>query len=105
MQALFSLKGKLKVNVKMNTGLLDKLPRLADGFMSREEVQAVRNKPNDAEQMDQVIEILLGKKNTDFKVFCNILRDSNYGVWADELEKKAKEIRAGIRAKGRDLVR
>lgn len=103
-RALISLKVKLKLNVRIDMGLLDKLPEAANGFMSRVEVQAVQNKPNAPEQMDLLIDILLGKRNVNFWLFCTMLRDSNNGVWADELEKKAKEFGAGKRARGKILT-
>ena len=91
--ALASLEGELKLNVIMNTGLINKLQKAAGGFMDRAEAQAVESKPNNAEQMGELIRILLGKRNADFKIFCTMLQKSNYGLWADELEKKAREFR------------
>ena len=96
--ALVSLREKLKLNVLMKTSLNDKLQKPAGGFMSQAEAQAVQSKPSNAEQMGELIEVLLGKRNADFKIFCSMLRQSNYSMWADELEKKAKKLRgeAGI---------
>lgn len=91
--AVIALQEKLKLNVIMNKSLINKLPRPAGGFMSRAEAQAVQSKPEDAEQMGELIKILLGKRNADFKIFCTMLRDSNYSSWADELERKAREFR------------
>ena len=91
--ALFSLQRKLKQNVRMKPVLIDLLHRAAGGFMELAEVQAVENKPNDVEQMEELIRILRGKRNADFKIFCMMLRQSNYGLWADELERKAKEFK------------
>ena len=90
--ALVALQGELKLNVITSTGLTDRLQRAAGGFMDRAEAQAVESKPSN-EQMGEVIRILLGKRNADFKIFCRILRESNYSVWADELERKAREFR------------
>ena len=90
--ALVALKGELKLNVITSTGLTDRLQRAAGGFMERAEVQLVESKPSN-EQMGEVIRILLGKRNADFKIFCRILHESNYRVWADQLEKKAREFR------------
>ena len=90
---LVSLQGDLKVNVIMKNGLNNKLQKAAGGFMSREEAQAVESKPSNAEQMGELIRILLGKGNADFRTFCTMLRQSNYSVWADELERKAREFR------------
>ena len=76
----------------MNTGLIDMLQKAAGGFMSQAEAQAVESKPNNAEQMGELIRILLGKRNAVFKTFCTMLRQSNNGLWAEELERKAREI-------------
>ena len=91
--ALDFLQGELKDNVIMNLGLINRLQLAAGGFMMRSEAQAVVSKPNNAEQMGELIRILLGKRNADFHIFCTMLRDSNYALWADELERKAGEFR------------
>ena len=91
--ALVSLQGELKLNVMIKTGLVNKLQKAAGGFMSDAEAQAVMSKPSNAEQMGELIQILLGKTNQDFKVFCRMLRQSDYHVWANELEKKAREFK------------
>ena len=91
--ALVSLQGDLKINVIMKNGLNNKLQKAAGGFMSREEAQAVESKPSSAEQMGELIQILLGKGNAEFRTFCTMLRQSNCSVWADELERKAREFR------------
>lgn len=90
--ALMALKGQLKVKVKM-MGLIDDLSKAAGGFLNEVEVLSVQNKPNDFEQMGQVIEILIGKTNGDFNVFCNLLRKWDYAGWANDLETKAREFR------------
>ena len=91
--ALLSLRKNLKLNVLMNTGLMDNLQKAAGGFMNRAEAQLVESKPSNAEQMGELIQILLGKRNADFKIFCRMLRECNYSSWANELEKKAREFR------------
>ena len=91
--ALVSLQGELKLNVIMNTGLTDKLQKAAGGFMARGEAQAVESKPSNAEQMGELIRILLGKGNADFRTFCRMLRQTNNGLWAAALERKASEFR------------
>ena len=88
--ALDALRGKLKENVIMKHGLNDRLVTVAGGFMSGAEAQAVRSKTTNAEQMGELISILVGKCDADFGKFCTMLRDVSYGVWAKELEKKAK---------------
>ena len=91
--ALVSMQGKLKMNVIVKNGLNNKLQKAGGGFMSQEEAQVVESKPSNAEQMGELIRILLGKGNADFRTFCTMLRQSNYSVWADELERTAREFR------------
>ena len=91
--ALFSLQEELKNNVRMKPGLIDKLHKAAGGFLDRAETQMVENLQNSAEQMGEVLCMLRGKRNTDFYIFCRMLRESNYGVWAAELERKAREFK------------
>ena len=88
--ALDALRGKLKENVIMNHGLNDKLVTVAGGFMNGAEAQAVQSKTNNAEQMGELISILLGKSDADFGTFCAMLRAVKYEVWANELEKNAE---------------
>ena len=61
--------------------------------MSREEALAVESKPSNAEQMGELVQILLGKGNVDFRTFCTMLRESNNSIWADELEREARVFR------------
>ena len=91
--ALISLQEDLKLYVIVNTGLINKLRKAAGGFMNEAEAQAVESKANNAEQMGEIIRILLGKRNADFKIFCTMLQQSNYGLWSEQLERKAREIR------------
>ena len=57
--ALVSLQEKLKPNVRIKTGLVNKLQKAAGGFMSKAETQAVISKQNNAAQMRGLIQILL----------------------------------------------
>ena len=91
--ALVCLQEELKRNVIVKNGLIDKLEKAAGGFMMQSEAQAVECKPSNAEQMGELIQILRGKRNADFHIFCTMLRQSNYGSWAVELERKAREFR------------
>ena len=91
--ALVSLQGDLKLYVLMNTGLMDRLQPAAGGFMSPAEAQQVKNQHGNNEQMGKLIEILKGKRNKDFATFLEMLRAVNYGVWADELMKRAEKFR------------
>ena len=92
-EALVSLRGELKCKVIMNVELIDRLQLVAGGFMTPAEALTVESKPTNAEQMGELIRILLGKRNADFHIFCTMLRQSNYGLWADELERKSREFR------------
>ena len=91
--ALVAMTARLKESVIMSHGLSDTLDFAAGGFMAREEALAVLGKQTNAEQMGELIHILLGKRDADFGIFCNMLRISSNGVWADQLEGKAREFR------------
>ena len=91
--ALVLLQGDLKLYVIIKTGLINRLQKAAGGFMDEGEAQAVVSKPSNAEQMGELIQILLGKRNADFKIFCTMLRQSSNSLWAERLERKASEFR------------
>ena len=93
--ALLFLREKLKINVLMNTGLIDELEMTAGGFMSRYEAMKVRQQPSNSSQVERVIETLRGKGDKDFKTFCKMLYSSNQAVWADELERVAEQFKRG----------
>ncbi len=90
--ALVALKGKLKLNVKMIT-LANILEIAAGGFMNSAEAQSVRDKTGDAQQIEEVIDILRGKGDKEFATFCQMLQKSNYQVWARELEVEAEKFK------------
>ena len=90
--ALVALQGSLKTNVTM-IQLCDMLERPAGGFMDRAEVLTVKAKTGDMEQMGEVINILRGKEDAAFDIFCDLLRRSNYGVWAEELASAAEGLK------------
>ena len=90
--ALVALKGKLKLNVKMTT-LANILETPAGGFMNSAEAQSVRDKTGDAQQIEEVIDILRGKGDEEFATFCQMLQKSNYQVWAHELEVEAEKFK------------
>ena len=90
--ALVALKGKLKLNVKM-IALDNILETPAGGFMNSAEAQSVRGKTGDAHQIEEVIDILRGKGDKEFATFCQMLRQSNYQVWARELEVEAEKFK------------
>lgn len=71
--ALVSLQENLKLKVRIQPGLVNKLQKAAGGFMSDAEAQAVMSKQSNAEQMGELIRILLGKGNADFRTFCTML--------------------------------
>ena len=90
--ALVALQGRLKLNVKM-IQLSDMLERPAGGFMDRAETLTVKAKAGDMEQMGELINILLGKEDTAFYTFCDLLQRSNYEVWACELKSAAERLK------------
>ena len=77
----------------MSAGLRDKLPIAAKGFLNAEEVQQVTKLRSDDEQINEVIEILKKKTDKDFQTFLGLLRLTNQGVWASELEREAEEFK------------
>ena len=95
--ALVALKGKLTINIKM-IKLRYMLERPAGGFLDKTEALSVKAKSGDVEQVDHLVELLQGKGDKDFATFCQMLRQCNYEVWAQELEMTAKrfKIREGI---------
>ena len=91
--ALVFLQEKLQLRVLMDSGLGNKLQKAAGGFMNEFEAQTVREQPGNIKQMNKVIDILRGKGNEDFDTFLQMLRRTNNGVWADELKRKAEELK------------
>ena len=91
--ALVFLQEKLQLRVLLDSGLGNSLEKAAGGFMNEFEAQTVREQPGNIKQMNKVIGILRGKGNEDFDTFLQMLRRTNNGVWADELKKKAKELK------------
>ena len=92
-KALESLRADLKLRVRMGTGLGDKLERAAGGFMDEHEAAAVRQERTNIEQMDKLIELLLGKSDDDFATFLGMLQATNNKVWAEKLEKMAEHFK------------
>ena len=91
--ALISLTAQLKEKVIIRYGLNSKLRKAAGGFMSNLEAQKVEGMHDDADQMGELIRILLGKNNAAFGTFCQMLRDVDCGVWANQLEEKARQFK------------
>ena len=57
--------------------------------MSKAEAQLVMNQTGDNEKMAELVRMLRGKGDKEFDTFCEMLRKSNYDVWANELQKQA----------------
>ena len=91
--ALLCFKSKLKENVDLKTGLEDKLPIAAGGFMSQTEAHYVAQLPGYLDQMGTVVDCLCKKRDEDFFTFLKMLKDTNNGHWADALLAKAKEFK------------
>ena len=53
----------------------------------------MRAKTGDAQQIEEVIDILRGKGDKEFATFCQMLQKSNYQVWARELELEAEKFK------------
>ena len=91
--ALVVLTAQLKLNIIMNNGLNDKLTTVVGGFMIDAEAKVVLSKSNNADQMGELIRILLGKSDADFDIFCNMLKSVGYEAWASELKKTAGRLK------------
>ena len=91
--ALVSLRQKLQLHVLMETGFGNRLEKAAGGFLSDFEACVVREQSGNTNQIWKVIEFLLGKTDEDFVTFLEMLRASSNEVWADELERIAKEFK------------
>ena len=91
--ALVSLQGDLQLHVLMETGFGNRLEKAAGGFLSYFEARVVREQSGNTNQIQKVIEFLRGKTDEEFVTFLEMLRASNNEVWADELERKAKEFK------------
>ena len=61
--------------------------------MDEHEAAAVRQERTNMEQMDKLIQLLLGKSDEDFATFLRMLQATNNEVWAEKLEKKAKQFK------------
>ena len=90
--ALVKLEGRLMENILM-TGLRSILQTPAGGFMSTMEARSVTDLSGEMNQIEQMIKILLGKGDKEFAIFIKMLRRSNYGVWANELESAAESFK------------
>ncbi len=90
--ALEALKGDLKLKVQMFQ-LVDMLHTAAGGFMDSAEAQRVRDKTGNAQQIEELIDILWGKGDKEFATFCQMLQKSNYQVWARQLELEAEKFK------------
>ena len=90
--ALEALKGELKLKVQMFQ-LVDMLHTAAGGFMDSAETQRVRDKTGNAQQIEELIDILRGKGDKEFATFCQMLQKSNYQVWARVLELEAEKFK------------
>lgn len=91
--ALVNQQMRLMNNVRLAPQLQYMLEQPAGGFMTQAEAESVTSKTSDSEQMAQVIRILRGKGNNEFRVFCELLQRSNYGLWAEELQKAAEDFK------------
>ena len=98
LNALTALRLELKTKVVMKPHLIDILEIPAGGFMTAPEAQSVRNAES---PMEQLIIILLGKGDTEFDIFCDMLQKSNYCAWAVKLKQKAVSLRTGDQKEGK----
>ena len=93
-KALTALRAELKTKIVMGTHLNDMLEKEAEGFMTRQEAQSVRS--DDKSQMGLLIDILLGKGDEEFRIFCEMLRKSNHLGWAETLKQEAESFKSKV---------
>ena len=91
--ALLCFKSTLKESVDLKTGLEDKLPIAAGGFMSGTEALDIADIQGNRAQMGAVVVCLCTKRDEDFRTFLKMLKDTNNGHWADALLAKAEEFK------------
>ena len=91
--ALTALRVELKTKVEMGPHLIDILEIAAGGFMTKPEAQSVQS--GDGSRMGRLIEILQGKGDKEFDIFCEMLQKSNYSLWANKLKQEAKAQKEG----------
>lgn len=101
-----SLKGELKGNVKVHaSGVLDELlkPEISSedslGIFIESEMEEVNGKATNRDQVEKIIELLLGKSEADFIKFCKILEKCSNDTWSTRLQKEAAKLKAALLGK------
>ena len=61
------------------------------GFLTEEEYASITDQSDNAEQVDELIKVLLTKKDKDFEWFCDILKKHSYKWWSEKLKEAAGE--------------
>ena len=61
------------------------------GFLTEEEYASITDQSDNAEQVDELIKVLLTKKDKDFEWFCDILEKHSYKWWSEKLKEAAGE--------------
>ena len=64
------------------------------GFLTVEEMIAVKSLPNPMDQMEEIISYLRKKEDRAFANFCTILEKSGHKPLSDKLKMKAAELKA-----------
>lgn len=62
------------------------------GFLTEEECASIADQSDNAEQVDELMKILLTKKDEDFESFCNVLEKHGYRWWSDRLKEAAGKM-------------
>ena len=97
-KALTALRTELKTKIVMGPHLNDMLEKSAGGFMTRPEAQSVLS--DSESQMGRLIDILKGKGDEEFRIFCKMLQKSNYPAWAEKLEQEAESFKSKVLGEG-----
>lgn len=59
------------------------------GFLTKEECASITGQSDNAEQVDELMNILMTKKDEDFELFCNVLEKHGYRWWSNKLKEAA----------------
>lgn len=62
------------------------------GFLTEEEYASITDQSDNAEQMDELMKVLLTKKDKDFESFCNLLEKHSYRWWSEKLKEAAGKL-------------
>ncbi|MCY4471216.1 MAG: hypothetical protein OXC07_00085 [Kistimonas sp.] len=92
--ALRAVEAGLKANVRLDSGLMDRINQDAGGFLNSFEELSVREEVTDTRKREKLLSILRDKGDSEFRIFVELLRESGNLCWAMELEKRVRQFAA-----------